>query len=592
MDGGFRFLKQLICIVMKYSHLLIPTLREEPAEAEVISHQLMLRAGMIRKVAAGIYDLLPLGLRVIQKVEAIIREEMNAAGAQEVLLPSIQPSELWRESGRWDQYGKELLRIRDRHDREFCYGPTHEEVVTDLVRREVRSYRQLPLNLYQIQTKFRDEIRPRFGVMRAREFIMKDAYSFDVGEEESAVNYRKMYDAYTNIFTRCGLEFRAVEADTGQIGGSFSHEFMVLADSGEDQIAYCDQCEYAANMEKAETLSVNGQSDGSPTQDMKSVDTPDKKSVNEVSEFLGVTPKDLVKTLIYSTDSEDEVCAVLIRGDHDVNESKLKRLLSCDNVTLAEKAAVEKMTQSPIGFAGPIGLQSRIIADYSVQGMFNFVTGGNKADTHLVNVNLDRDFKVDQFGDLRFCTPGDPCPKCKKGKLSIRRGIEVGHVFRLGIKYSQALKATFLDSEGNEQLMVMGCYGIGVGRTAAASIEQNHDENGIIWPYPISPFEVIILPLNTSSEPIQSLSESIYRELTESGFETLVDDREERPGVKFKDADLIGFPIQVVLGEKNMKQGKVEIKIRATGEKIIVPKEDVLSKLQEIRDGLIGKTTS
>jgi prolyl-tRNA synthetase len=571
---------------MRYSHMLIPTLREEPADAEVISHKLMLRAGMIRKVAAGIYTLLPLGVRVIHKVERIIREEMNRAGAQEVVMPCVLPADLWKESGRWDQYGKELLRMKDRHERDYCFGPTHEEVITDLARREVRSYRQLPLNLYQIQTKFRDEVRPRFGVMRAREFVMKDAYSFDADEAGAENSYERMYDAYMRIFERCGLRFRAVEADTGLIGGRFSHEFMVMADTGEDAIVSCDTCVYAANLERAEVSKVAVKSD-EELKELERVQTPGKRSVEEVAEFLGVPPQRLVKTIIFQTG--EGAIAALVRGDHEINEAKLRRHLGAMELEMAGDEIITDVTHAPKGFAGPVGLDLRIVADYAVQGMRNMVTGGNELDTHLINVNLGRDFQVDEFADIRLAQEGDPCPRCS-GRLQISRGIEVGHIFKLGTKYSEALGATYLDLEGNERLLVMGCYGIGVGRTAAAAIAQNHDEDGIIFPFAIAPFHVLLLPVNNKDAQVMGAAEELYQDLLAKGIEVLLDDRDERPGVKFKDADVIGIPLRLTVGEKNLKQGKVEIKVRRSGEVTLVDRQEASERIMgmisaELRDG-------
>ena len=444
---------------MRYSQYFIPTVKETPSDAEVISHQLMLRAGMIRKLASGVYNYLPLGLRSIRKFENIVREEMNRAGAIEILMPTVQPAELWQESGRWEQYGKELLRFRDRKDAEFCLGPTHEEVVTDLVRREVKSYRQMPLNLYQIQGKFRDEIRPRFGLMRGREFVMKDAYSFDVDSTAADLSYDKMYQAYRRIFERCGLNFRAVEADTGSIGGSSSHEFMVLADSGEDAIVSCSACQYAANVEKAEArpMAVPEHADPRP---LEQVATPGKRSIEEVSAFLGVDAAAMVKTLILLAD--DEPVVALLRGDHDLNEIKLKNYLGCDTLEMAGDEVVERVTGAPTGFAGPVGLKVKMVADLAVKGMRNFVTGGNAVDLHLKNVNMERDCAVASFADIRNVIHGDPCPRCAGGLLEMWRGIEVGHVFKLGTKYSQALNATYLDADGKEQIIFMGCYGIGI----------------------------------------------------------------------------------------------------------------------------------
>ncbi len=556
---------------MRFSRMLLPTLRESPADADVVSQKLMMRAGMIRKVAAGIYNLLPMGLRSVRKVEAIVREEMNRAGAQEVLMPMVVPSELWKESGRWDVYGKELLRIRDRHDREFCLGPTHEEVITDMVRREVRSYRDLPVNLYQIQTKFRDEIRPRFGLMRGREFIMKDAYSFHADEESADKEYRNMYETYTRIFERCGLAFRAVEAETGAIGGSFSHEFMVLADTGEDAIAACDACDYAANVERAEIRTPEERPVS--TQGAKAIEkvsTPGKKSVEEVSAFLKVKPSSLIKTLIY--DTGEGLVAALVRGDLDVNEMKLRRAAGVSAVELATDDKVTQATGAPVGFAGPVGLKIPVYADWSVMEIKNGVTGANSADAHLVNVLPGRDF-TPRYADIRNAVEGDGCPRCK-GTLTIKRGIEVGHVFKLGTKYSTAMGATFLDEQGAERPMIMGCYGIGVGRTAAASIEQNHDEFGIIWPVPLAPFGCEVVPVNVTHEESMKTAEALYAELNKAGVDTLLDDRDERAGVKFKDSDLIGIPVRVTVGERNLKQGNVEVKRRNEKEARLVKVED------------------
>ncbi len=563
---------------MRYSQLMLPTLKEDPAEAEVISHKLMYRAGMIRKLAAGIYSYLPLGLRVIQKVERIIREEMNRAGAQEVLLPCIQPAELWMESHRWEEYGKDLLRMRDRHSRDCCFGPTHEEVITDIARREIRSYRQMPLNLYQIQTKFRDEIRPRFGLMRGREFIMKDAYSFDTDDAGLERSYQKMYDAYSRIFTRCGLTFKVVEAETGVIGGTASHEFMVLAKTGEETIVSCQSCDYAANIQKAEAKRTQrrGRGSGKP---LKKVETPGKKTVEEVTQFLKVNPEDLVKTLIFETD-QGEVAA-LIRGDHEINESKLRKFLGCGEVKLASDDVVLKLTGAPKGFAGPIGLSIKIVADYSIESMVDFVSGANEEDTHYINVNCGRDVNIDQFADLQVVKEGDLCHRCGKS-LSFSRGIEVGHIFKLGTKYSESLQATYLDENDREREIVMGCYGIGVGRTAAAAIEQYHDEDGIIWPIPIAPFQVIVVPVNNKNEPLMETAEGIYRLLAGNGIEVLLDDRDSTPGIKFKDADLIGIPLRLTIGEKNLEKGLIEIRRRKNGETTVVEKDNVVETVSAL----------
>jgi len=568
---------------MLYSKMFIPTLREDPTDAEVISHKLMLRAGMIRKLAAGIYTSLPLAHRVLRKTEEIIREEMNRAGALELTLPFVQPAEIWQESGRWDLYGKELLRFRDRGDRDFCLGPTHEEVITDVVRKEVTSYRQLPLILYQIHIKFRDEIRPRFGVMRAREFVMKDAYSFDVDEEAAEKSYRTMFDTYTRIFERCGLRFRAVEADTGPIGGSFSHEFMVLADSGEDSIFSCDSCSYAANKEKAEIGKETTDIRSVPQRELTRAETPGKRTIEEVSSFLKVTAKDLLKTLIYTVDGS--AVAVLIRGDHELNEVKLKNLLKADFATLATDEEVERITSAPKGFAGPIRLKVKIIADHAVKGMSNCVTGGNAQDLHLLNVNRGRDFAVDQFADLRVAQAGDRCPRCH-GTLTVQRGIEVGHIFKLGIKYSKSLHATYLDPHGKEQYIVMGCYGIGVGRTVAAAIEQNHDKDGIIFPLPLAPFQVIVIPVNVKDTNIRDTAFTLYQSLAKEGLEVLIDDRDERPGIKFKDADLIGIPIRITVGAKARENSQVDIKVRKTGQMELVQTSQVIEKVKGIMGAL------
>ncbi len=576
---------------MKYSHYFLPTLKEIPSEAEVPSHQLMFRAGMIRKLAAGIYSYLPFGLRAIRKVESIIREEMNRAGAIEVLLPFVQPAELWQESHRWDAYGKELLRLKDRHDRDCCLGPTHEEVITDLARREIRSYRQLPVNLYQIQTKFRDEIRPRFGIMRAREFIMKDAYSFDVDEKGVDISYQKMVDAYHRIFTRCGLKFRAVEAETGLIGGNFSHEFMVLADTGEETIISCTRCSYAANIEKADFRRPPAAAPApaaSVQKPLQKVLTPGMRTVEEVTRFLNVPPKDLIKTLIF--DSDKGCVAALVRGDHEISERKMKIVLGTQELQLAGDRQIEEVTRSPKGFAGPIGLTIPVIADLDIQGMVNFVTGGNEKDTHLVDVNTGRDFQVTQFADIRSFTLGDRCPLCGED-VRTDKGIEVGHTFKLGTKYSKAMSATYLDDQGKEREFVMGCYGIGVGRTVAAAIEQSYDANGIIFPMPIAPFHVLLLPVNIKMELLRETAEQIYRDLLDQQVEVLFDDREETPGVKFKDADLLGIPLRITLGDKNLKKGLVEIKTRKTGDVLLVKKEEVVPKIKEmIAQGLSEST--
>ncbi|MDI6790856.1 MAG: proline--tRNA ligase [Thermodesulfobacteriota bacterium] len=563
---------------MRFSRFFLPTLKETPAEAEVISHKLMLRAGMIRKLAAGIYSYLPLGLRVLRKVEAIVREEMNKAGAQEVVLPMVQPAELWQESGRWEFYGKELLRFKDRHARDCCLGPTHEEVITDLVRREVRSYRDMPLNLYQIQTKFRDEIRPRFGLMRGREFVMKDGYSFDVDEKASGKTYLAMYAAYQNVFRRLGLQFRAVEADTGSIGGSFSHEFMVLAETGEDTIVSCTGCDYAANIEKAEVVwSEKGQiKSNTPSRPMEKVATPGRRTVEEVTTFMGIPPQQLVKTLIFLVDGQP--VAVLVRGDHEVNEIKLKNLLQAREIALADEALIRRITGAPVGYSGPVGLPVKIVADQAIQGMYDCVAGANEEGHHLVHVDAGRDIHADLYGDIRSVTAGDRCPRCKQ-PIRLSRGIEVGHIFRLGTKYSEALKATYLDGEGQERYMVMGCYGIGVSRIVAAAIEQGHDESGIIFPVAIAPFDVLLLPVNVNDTVIREAAEDIYHEFLSRGVHVLLDDRDERAGIKFKDADLTGIPFRITIGTKFTKEGLLEIKVRGTGETLFVTREQLVQTL-------------
>ncbi len=561
---------------MRYSELLLPTLKETPTEAEVVSHRLLLRAGFVRKLSSGVYTYLPLGLAVIRKVEQIVREEMNKAGAQELLMPMVQPSDLWKESGRWEKYGPELLRFTDRHERESCLGPTHEEVITDLVRREIHSYRNLPVNLYQIQTKFRDEIRPRFGLMRGREFIMKDGYSFDATEKGAEITYQKMYDAYHRIFKRCGLSFRAVEADTGTIGGSFSHEFMVLAETGEDTLVICRSCAYAANMEKAAVQPPEKTGEDVELLPLQKVETPGKKKVEVVCGFLGISPRELVKTMVYLADGDP--VAVLVRGDHEVQPVKLKNMLGAVDVELADEKQVFDITGVPSGYLGPIGLKIPVAADQAVSAMVNFTVGANEKNYHMQNVNLPRDFKVFQAADLRQVTEDDRCPSCG-GVLELTKGIEVGHIFKLGDSYSRALKATFQDSNSEEQNFVMGCYGIGVSRTVAASIEQNHDENGIIFPLPLAPFQAIILNLDPKTEEISTAAESFYRQLQQKGLEVLLDDRDERPGIKFKDADLIGIPYRITIGKRFLQGAEVEIRSRANGKTLSLSLDKAMAEI-------------
>ncbi len=572
---------------MFYSRYFIPTIKETPSDAEVISHQLMLRAGMIRKLASGIYNYLPLGLRSIRKFENIVREEMNKADAIEMLMPSVQPAELWQESGRWAFYGKELLRFKDRKDAEFCMGPTHEEVITDMVRREIKSYRQMPLNFYQIQTKFRDEIRPRFGLMRGREFIMKDAYSFDVDSHAADLSYNKMFNAYMRIFERCGLNFRAVEADTGSIGGSSSHEFMVLADSGEDAIVSCDACRYAANVEKAESPLFSAVSSAT-IEPLQKVLTPEMKTIADVASFLKIAVDKTIKTLVYVSDA-GELAMALLRGDHELNELKLKNHLGWDEIQMATEEQILACTGSPVGFLGPIGLKQDIpvIADRVVQGMTNVVLGANEVDQHYINANRGRDFEVSGFVDIRTVEAGDACPRCDSGKLEMWRGIEVGHVFKLGTKYSKALNATYLDANGREQIVFMGCYGIGIGRTVAAAIEQNHDENGIIFPIAIAPFHCSVVAVNTKDAGVMAAAEEIYFCLEKLGVEVLFDDRDERPGIKFKDNDLIGIPLRIVVGSKGLAEGKVEMKIRSTGEVKLLVLEEVATTIKQLIDAAL-----
>lgn len=570
---------------MRVSQLLNPTLREVPAEAEVISHQLMLRAGFIRKAAAGIYTYLPLGWRVIRKIEQIVREEMDIKGGQEVMLPIMQPAELWKESGRWDVYGPEMFRLKDRHNREFCLGPTHEEIITDLVRSEVRSYKQLPLLLYQIQNKYRDERRPRFGLMRGREFIMKDLYSFDKDLPGLLESYDKMYQAYERIFTRCGLTFRAVEADAGAIGGTGgTHEFMVLADSGEAAVVFCGECDYAANVEKAECLPRLVPTDDSLKVMNGEIHTPGTKTIDQVADLLNINKTSLIKTMVYKGD--DKYFLVLVRGDREINEVKVNNALGpFVNLRMAQPEEVLALLKCEPGFVGPIGIDKGIVivADLEVAEMESLVCGANKKDYHLVNVKCGQDFVPTKTLDLRMVVPGEPCPKCK-GKLQEARGIEVGQVFNLGKKYSESLKATYLDDKGHEQYCLMGCYGIGVSRTMAAAIEQNYDDNGIIWPMPIAPYHCLIVPVSLKDEEVVSTAEALYRELTELGVETVLDDRDERAGVKFKDADLVGYPLRLTIGKKTLAEGKVELHQRKLGEAQLVTVEDACSLVKTLVD--------
>ncbi len=567
---------------MRWSQTFIPTLKEFPSDAEVESHKLMIRSGMIRKLAAGIYSYLPLGTRILNKVINIIRDEMDKSGAIELFLPAIQPLTLIELSGRLDVFGNDLLRIKDRHGREMALNPTHEEVITDLVKNELNSYKHLPIILYQIQTKFRDEVRPRFGVLRSKEFIMKDAYSFDLDNEGLNISYKKMYDTYCKIMERCKLDYLAADADSGAMGGDLSHEFMVPNSSGEDVIVKCKSCEYAANIEKAEPAPIEKENEH-PPEELKEVSTPEMTTIKDVSTFLGIDTNIMVKTLIYTYGNKN--IAVLVRGDHDVNEAKLSKALSHDNVSLADEQTVVNLTNSPVGFAGPIGLKTQILADQAVSTMINCVVGGNKADTHILNANLDRDFKIDDVADIRYATEGDKCPECN-GLLEISKGIEIGHVFKLGTKYSKALGAKYLDKSGKEHPIVMGSYGIGVNRIIAATIEKSHDSNGIIWPLPLAPYEVLVVPINVKDDFIMKTATKIYSELCTAGIETLIDDREQSPGFKFKDADLIGIPVRVTVGKRLKDTGEVEIKLRSEDKKSYSRPENIITEVKNLINSL------
>ena len=569
---------------MRASQLLIATLKETPADAEVISHQLMLRAGMIRRLTSGLYTWLPLGLRTLRKVEAIVREEMNRAGAQEVLMPAVQPADLWQESGRWEQYGPELLRLKDRHDRDYCVGPTHEEVITDLVRKEIASYKQLPINFYQIQTKFRDEIRPRFGVMRSREFIMKDAYSFHLDEASLKETYQGMYDAYTRIFTRLGLDFRPVIADNGSIGGTGSHEFHVLAESGEDDIVFSNESDYAANIEKAEALPAplgSNPERAAPSEEMSLVDTPDAKTIAALVEQFKLPIEKTVKTLMVHA-AEGGLIALLVRGDHELNEVKAENLPQVTApLTMASEEEIRAAVGASPGSLGPVGLQVPVIIDRSVALMSDFGAGANVDGKHYFGINWERDAALPQVADLRNVVEGDPSPD-GKGTLSIKRGIEVGHVFQLGQKYSQAMNASVLGDNGKTSHPWMGCYGIGVTRVVAAAIEQNHDESGIIWPNAIAPFQVALVPMNAhKSQRVREESERLYQALTAAGLDVLLDDRDTRPGVKFADLELMGVPHRLVIGDRGLDNGELEYKGRRDSEATMIPAEKIIDFLRE-----------
>ncbi|WP_069651015.1 proline--tRNA ligase [Caloranaerobacter ferrireducens] len=564
---------------MRMSRMYMPTLREVPSEAEIPSHQLLLRAGMIRKLVSGVYSFLPLGYRVMRKIEQIIREEMDAAGSQEVLMSAIQPAEIWQESGRWYEFGPEMFRLKDRHEREFCLGPTHEEYFTDLIRNELKSYKQLPLNIYQIQTKYRDEKRPRFGLMRSREFLMKDAYSFDKDEEGMKKSYEIMWKAYEKIFTRCGLKFKVVEGDSGAMGGSDSHEFMAMSDVGESQIAYCEKCDYAATDEKAQCIyNLNGNE--STELEIEKVHTPGIKTIEQLVEFFNIPADKFVKTLIYKV--KDEIVAVLVPGNREVNEVKLCNLFGVreHELEMANEEIVKEVTGAEVGFAGPIGIseKAKLIVDSRVAKMKNFIVGANETDYHIKNVNYGRDFEGEIVEDLLLVEEGDLCPKCGES-LKIARGIEVGNIFQLGTKYSKSLNATFLDENGKERHFVMGSYGVGVSRTMAAIIEQNHDEKGIIWPLSVAPYHVIITIVSTKKEEQVNLGEKLYKELMDKGIEVLLDDRNERPGVKFNDADLIGIPIRITVGRK-ASENIVEFVLRGTGEKTEISSDEVYERIK------------
>jgi prolyl-tRNA synthetase len=540
---------------MRWTQTFINTLREVPSDADVISQKLMMRAGMIRKVAAGIYTYLPLGLRSVQKLEAIVRQEMARAGSTELLMPAIQPAELWMESGRWQKYGKELLRIKDRHERDFVFGPTHEEVITETVRDAISSYRQLPVNLYQIQMKFRDEVRPRFGLMRGREFIMKDAYSFHASRESLDETYGAMREAYTRIFHRCALDHVPIEADTGAIGGSASHEFMVLAQSGEDAVVRCPKCDYGANIEKATSKFFADEPEPAPAKNLEELHTPGTQSIDDVGRFLKMPTSQLVKTLIF--DTENGPVMVLVRGDREANEVKIRNYLGVQMLEMLPDTRFEASTGGPVGYCGPVGTKcARVVADISLKGRSNWIVGGNREDLHLAGANPGRDFPHPEYGDFTTVFAGDPCPRCGT-PLEIYRGIEVGHIFNLGTTYSEAMNCVFLDESGQRQPMIMGCYGLGIGRTVAAAVEQSHDDDGIIWPLPIAPFEVVVTSVG-KDENVMRMATEVYEKLMAAGVDVLFDDRDERPGVKFKDADLIGFPLRIAVGAKSLANGHIE----------------------------------
>ena len=556
---------------MRFSRAFIPTLKEAPSDAQVASHVFLVRGGYMRRLAAGIYSFLPLGWRVLKKIEQIVREEMDRAGAQEVLMPAAIPAELWQESGRWDAYGPELLRFQDRKGADFVIGPTHEEAIVEMVRRDTASYRDLPLNLYQIQSKFRDEMRPRAGLLRGREFVMKDAYSFDRNDAGALAQYDAMYRAYQRIFRRCGLDFRAVEADTGAIGGSRSHEFQVLADTGEDALVACDTCDYAANVEQAEVAAAQAEIAGAVAAAPARVATPGQKTIDEVAGFLGVPASRLVKTLVYVADGR--VVAALVRGDRGVNEIALRKALGATELHLARDAEVREACGVEPGFVGPIGLRIPVVADAELRGATGVVVGANERDAHLTGVDLGRDVAVAQWAPLRLAEAGDRCARCAGGHYRAFRGIEVGHVFFLGTKYSAPMKCTFLDEDGQTRPAVMGCYGIGITRIAAAAIEQHHDDHGIVWPMSIAPYQVALVSLQPGDAAVRAAADALYQELTALGVEVLYDDRDERVGAKLKDADLIGVPLRVAVGARSLKDGKIELKARPEAGASLVPVE-------------------
>jgi prolyl-tRNA synthetase len=564
---------------MRFTEFGLNTLKEIPAEAEVVSHQLMLRAGLIRRLAAGLFTWMPLGFRVMKKVETVVREEMDRAGALEMVMPAVQPAELWQESGRWDEYGPLLLRMQDRHEREYCFGPTHEEVITDIARRELRSYKQLPVNFYQIQTKFRDEIRPRFGVMRAREFIMKDAYSFDIDQASMEIAYQKMHAAYTAIFEGLGLQFRVVDADSGEIGGSRSQEFHVLADSGEDAIAYCDADDYASNVETAATI-PSAEKAPAAKQELEKVETPDAGSIEALCDFLKVKPEQTLKVLI--VEGEDGPVALALRGDHEVNAIKAQKLAGVTApIQMADSRTIRKATGCDTGFAGPIGLDIPIYYDHATRQMSDFVCGANENDMHYTGVNFGRDIDLPETVDLRNVVEGDPTPG-GNGHLSIARGIEVGHIFQLGTKYSVAMNATVQDKDGTDTPMAMGCYGIGVTRIVAAAIEQNHDDKGIIWPEQLAPFDVVLVPINMQrSDSLREAAEALYADLQGMGLEVLFDDRDARPGVKFADAELLGIPHRLVISERGLEANELEYRHRRDSDAQILKRDAALELLRE-----------